>query len=347
MTLVSNAPEKSRAAAAMWRQLASPEQLRAALRETPIDFTLVDQLVPRLRLAAADPLLDALEASPLRAVRRKLLDLITQLGPEAATAVAARLPDERWFVVRNMLMLLADLGAQSVELGSSYARHADPRVRREAIRILLGVPSARERAVCAGLDDSDERVVRVALQAAAERCPHSAVAILQRRVTEGTLDAELVSQAIAVMASVRTTEVLEWLLERAVGMSGRASSAGRGWRRSLPPCWRRSTLLPCTGREDEEWGRARARARIERHRDPKYRDRRRGSRVSEPARFLSSFAQALSTMALYGEGHPAREKAIDGAFEHLEALQRARPVRAVLVSRRRGDLRRARAARAA
>ena len=37
--------------------------------------------------------------------------------------------------------------------------------------------------------------------------------------------------------------------------------------------------------------------------------------MSEPARFLSAFAQALSTMALYGEGHPAREKAIDNAFE--------------------------------
>lgn len=44
--------------------------------------------------------------------------------------------------------------------------------------------------------------------------------------------------------------------------------------------------------------------------------------MSEPARFLSAFAQALSTMALYGEGHPAREKAIDNAFEQLEALQR-------------------------
>ncbi|HJU67073.1 MAG TPA: hypothetical protein VJ650_02420 [Gemmatimonadaceae bacterium] len=218
-TLVSNAPERSRAAAAMWRQLASPEQLRTALREGSIDFTLVDQLVARLKLAAADPLLDALEASASRAVRRKLLDLLVQLGPEVTTVIAARLPDERWFVVRNMLMLLADLGDQNTELGTAYARHADGRVRREAIRILVGVPAMRERAVCAGLDDSDERVVRVALQAAAGRCPLSAVAILQRRVTEGTLDAELSSQAIAVIASVRTTEVLEWLMERAAGSS--------------------------------------------------------------------------------------------------------------------------------
>jgi hypothetical protein len=38
-------------------------------------------------------------------------------------------------------------------------------------------------------------------------------------VSEGTLDAELISQAIAVIASIRTTEVLEWLLERAAGSS--------------------------------------------------------------------------------------------------------------------------------
>src|SRR5688572_16507027 len=216
-TLMANAPDGSRAAAAMWRQLASPEQLRTALRGNAVDFTLVDQLVPRLKLAAADPLLDALEASPLRAVRRKLLELITQLGPEAIGAITARLPDERWYVVRNMLMLVADLGGQNADLGMAYARHADARVRREAIRILLGVPATREGAICAGLDDNDERVVRIALQAASAQCPLSAVAILQRRVSEGALDAELSSQAIAIIASVRTTEVLEWLLERAAG----------------------------------------------------------------------------------------------------------------------------------
>ena len=47
--------------------------------------------------------------------------------------------------------------------------------------------------------------------------------------------------------------------------------------------------------------------------------------MSEPVRFLSALAQALSTMALYGEGHPAREKAIDNAFEHLQSLQRHDP----------------------
>jgi putative nucleotidyltransferase with HDIG domain len=45
--------------------------------------------------------------------------------------------------------------------------------------------------------------------------------------------------------------------------------------------------------------------------------------MSEDAtRFLTSFAQALSTMTLYPEGHPAREGIIDTAFQHLVGLQK-------------------------
>ncbi len=38
-------------------------------------------------------------------------------------------------------------------------------------------------------------------------------------------------------------------------------------------------------------------------------------------RFLNAFAQALSTMTLYPDGHPAREGIIDTAFGNLRALQ--------------------------
>jgi len=47
--------------------------------------------------------------------------------------------------------------------------------------------------------------------------------------------------------------------------------------------------------------------------------------TAEATRFLSSFAQALSTMALYPDGHPAREGVIDTAFANLATLQRADP----------------------
>jgi len=42
--------------------------------------------------------------------------------------------------------------------------------------------------------------------------------------------------------------------------------------------------------------------------------------VSAAVRFLYSFTRALATMALYGEGHPARERSIEMSFERLQQL---------------------------
>lgn len=42
--------------------------------------------------------------------------------------------------------------------------------------------------------------------------------------------------------------------------------------------------------------------------------------MSEPVRFLNTFAQSLATMSLYQDGHPARERVIDLAFESLQRL---------------------------
>lgn len=42
--------------------------------------------------------------------------------------------------------------------------------------------------------------------------------------------------------------------------------------------------------------------------------------MSEPVRFLTSFAQSLATMALYADGHPARARIVDMSFEALRDL---------------------------
>ena len=42
--------------------------------------------------------------------------------------------------------------------------------------------------------------------------------------------------------------------------------------------------------------------------------------MSEPVRFLNSFAHALSVMTLYPEGHPSRDSAIDAAYRELSDL---------------------------
>ena len=47
--------------------------------------------------------------------------------------------------------------------------------------------------------------------------------------------------------------------------------------------------------------------------------------MSEATRFLTSLAQAIATMSLYEEGHPARERALDAACARLHDLQEMAP----------------------
>lgn len=47
--------------------------------------------------------------------------------------------------------------------------------------------------------------------------------------------------------------------------------------------------------------------------------------MSDPIRFLTSLGQALSATGLYTAGHPARERAVDAAWMHLDALQKLDP----------------------
>ncbi len=47
--------------------------------------------------------------------------------------------------------------------------------------------------------------------------------------------------------------------------------------------------------------------------------------MSDPVRFLTSLSQALSTLGLYGEGHPASARAVEGAYHQLTELQQHTP----------------------
>src|SRR5688500_18790095 len=43
--------------------------------------------------------------------------------------------------------------------------------------------------------------------------------------------------------------------------------------------------------------------------------------MNDAVHFLTAFAQAVATMTLYREGHPARERVIDSAYQALLDLQ--------------------------
>lgn len=47
--------------------------------------------------------------------------------------------------------------------------------------------------------------------------------------------------------------------------------------------------------------------------------------MTDAVKFLTTLAQALATMSLYAEGHPARTRGIEQAFERLQVLQETDP----------------------
>ena len=223
-SVLAQADPDNETAKVIGERLATQEHLRRLLESHAPDAEQLDWVVRRLGARAADPLLDVLGASTSRATRRKVLGLLAQLGPALGPAAVARLPAAPWYFQRNLLILIDRLGAWPDGFSlSPYAGHADARVRREAVRMLLRTASAgqRDAAILTALGDPDEQVVRLALGAAADACPPAAIPRLARRVTERELEADLDLLAIKVLATSTDPAALECLLS--------CVTTGRGW----------------------------------------------------------------------------------------------------------------------
>jgi len=95
--------------------------------------------------AAAAWLVRTLGEEPDRKRRGRLLEIIRALGPLAMPALQDCLHSPIWYLVRNTLNLLSEMGdANLLEEVSQCLHHSDGRVRRAAIRALwkLGGPAS-------------------------------------------------------------------------------------------------------------------------------------------------------------------------------------------------------------
>ena len=213
LDVLEDAPQPSAATEAIEARIVTPEAVRMLLATQPVDFTLLDRLVARMDDAAAEPMLDLLAESESRQVRRALIDRLIKIGPALGPRLVSRLGDERWYVVRNLLSLAAELPTAPAGLNATqFAQHADLRVRREALRVLFKDPAVRTRAICTALADEDPRVMRLALSAVADSgCPEAAVPLIIALAT-GDEETELRVAAIRALAAEGGRLSLEALL---------------------------------------------------------------------------------------------------------------------------------------
>jgi hypothetical protein len=232
LALVDGTPEDNKVVWTLRRHLDNTGTIRRLLRDRPIDFEVLHRLVSRVGFPAAGALLDALETEDERGARWKLFEMLTQLGPKVGDAVVARLPKAQWFMQRNLLLLMGRLPDWPAGFSAEpYARNPDARVRREAYALLLNDEKLRDKAVAQAAADEDERIVRAALNVAAERgCPRDLVPVLTQRLTARTLDGMLGVLAVKVLTPIRLSNVLDCLVEATLAPKRRFR-----WGRKLAP----------------------------------------------------------------------------------------------------------------
>ena len=222
LELVVSPPEGGQAGADMLlARLTRPENLKGLFAADNLDLSGLDHLLPRLSVEGFEGLLEVLGSSPSRLVRRRLLDVLGRTQVDIVPIIIARLNDERWYVQRNMLTLLARKSTLPATFSVvPWTQHSDTRVRSEAIRLQLTMPNERDLGVEAALNDPDPRIVHLGLTAIHE-CPP--------RLVERMIDLALASDlgedsrllAVNTLAHEQREDVLGALLQLSVG--------GRTW----------------------------------------------------------------------------------------------------------------------
>lgn len=213
IALLRSTPPTSKVARLILGRIGHQRLLSKLLQEDPVDFGLVDLLLDHMGVAAAKVLLEELAESRSRVTRREVFQRVVKLGPAIGPLLEVRLKDRRWFVLRNMIALAREAGCLlDWHIMQPFLTHADARVRREALHLLIRHDVTYEQAITQAFEDTDRNVLRTALQAARSRLPEGAVTVLADRVTRSDFPPEFRVLAVQLLGRSSNPAALEALL---------------------------------------------------------------------------------------------------------------------------------------
>jgi len=217
--LLDQVPSDGIIASSMWSRLTGDSVLRRLIEEEDPDFAVIDRILPHAGLGASGPLLDRLAGAESRTVRRHVFDRLrltgSAVGPMALERIGSS-EETPWFVLRNMLSLLVVLEDLPDEFDPRvYAKHENPQVRQEALRLCMRIPKIRNAAILSALADSSPRIVAMGVYEAEMGAHPSAVSALAGIALSDDEDPDLRAHAARALARLGTPEALEKLLELA------------------------------------------------------------------------------------------------------------------------------------
>ncbi len=160
---------------------------------------------------AAPVLTDALSEEENWEVRRGIIAVLASLGRAAMPVLLKRLDDSSWFLVRNVALLLGEIGGQSlVEPLAGLLMHPEPRVRREAAGALGKIGGSR---AVAHLRKAilDPEVCTVAARVLGEIDRENTVALFSKRLARTgrvVSDGRAAREAIAILGEMEAAEAV-------------------------------------------------------------------------------------------------------------------------------------------
>ena len=212
--LFDEAGEGSRAAAALWPDVARPETVRRVLAGQTPDLGLLDRLLPHLKQDGIEAILDTLEAAEAPRLRQGLAERLVALGLAAGPLVAVRLEGAATPTRRDLMAVLAALPALPPDFSPEpWLVDPDSGVRREAFRIALTSMEDREVPIAAAISDTDNQIIALGLNAAETFCPATLVPLICNLVLSAGSVAPLRLTGIRALARSGTTEARQTLLK--------------------------------------------------------------------------------------------------------------------------------------
>jgi HEAT repeat protein len=149
------------------------------------DRKFIDEIAGLLGSQGIEILSKVLTDCDDRQARKSATEALIRQGPMAQEWVIKMLgnaDDQPWYLVRNALMILRFVGKseKGIDRARSFASHAHPRVRDEALHTLLELKAAdAEQLVINALADPDEKVQWRATSALIELAPLSEASMTQ------------------------------------------------------------------------------------------------------------------------------------------------------------------------
>lgn len=192
--------------------LLDPELLGTLLDAPLPDWPLIERVARHAGRGAAAALLDAIDGADERATRRRLLDLLVSIGPDAEAELIEALDGATWHLARNILTVLAQMPTvHGVDRVLPLLDDPEPRVRLEAMKVLLRQDRTRERAVSEALESGEPVMARLALAALDGTCPPSLVAAVLSAL--GIEDDDVRLHAIRLVGNSDSALVIPQLLD--------------------------------------------------------------------------------------------------------------------------------------